>query len=142
MLWEYLPTIITAVLTGSGTMLGTVLYYRHKGLKQEGESENSHLKTFYETMNSALREQEKRHATDINQIREEQREERKQWALERAALNDKIDKMQEQAREDAKAIHRKDIEVVELRAEVKVLTERLKSAPHAGNASEVNVKLN
>jgi len=86
-MWENAGAIIASVLTGTGGIVGTALAYRHKMRKLASASENSHLTTFYDTMNSALREQEKRHAESINQIRQEQREERAQWAAERKPLN-------------------------------------------------------
>ena len=140
-MWEHVAPVLAPVITAAGGIAATALAYRYKMRKQESEGENAHLTTFYDTMNSALREQEKRHSDSINQIREEQREERKQWAAERIALNEKIERLQELRAQDAKAIHSKEIEVVELRGEVKVLTERLNSSNTSLHPAEVQVKL-
>ena len=137
--WEHIGGISSAVLTGIGSVLATVLYYRHKGGKQSATTKDAHLEKFYETLNEAMASQEKRHAEAFNQIHEEQREERAQWAAERTALNAKVDRLQEQAREGDKAMHRKELEVVELRGEVKVLTERLGNAASSTSTAPIGV---
>lgn len=115
---EHLAPIATAVLTALGAWLATFLTYRHRIRKQRDASQDTHLETFYQTMNSALREQESRHSKAIDELRLEQREERSQWASERRELQDKVDNY-------LNALHKKELEVVELRAEVRVLNQRL-----------------
>lgn len=62
---------------------------------------------------------------DINRLRDEQAEERKQWASERKVFNDKIDGLNERIRNQDKSLHAKEIEVTELRGKVNLLQSQL-----------------
>lgn len=62
---------------------------------------------------------------DVGRIRDEQREERKQWAEERKAFNTKIDKLQELIRTQDKQLHAKEIEVTQLTGKVDLLKSQL-----------------
>lgn len=62
---------------------------------------------------------------DVGRVRDEQAEERKQWAEERKAFNLKIDKLNELIRNQDKALHAKEVEVTELRGQVNLLQSQL-----------------
>ncbi|MEW1950666.1 hypothetical protein AB0280_15555 [Pseudarthrobacter sp902506025] len=124
--FEYLPATISAAGGALIGILGAVLINNRKNRKSAASLADAHLKTFYETMNSALTDQEKRHSDSIAQLRAEQREERKQWADERKAFNERIDKLQDQARLDGRQLHAKELEVANLTGKVNVLEERLR----------------
>lgn len=62
---------------------------------------------------------------DVGRVRDEQAQERKQWAEERKAFNLKIDKLNELIRNQDKALHAKEVEVTELRGQVNLLQSQL-----------------
>lgn len=62
---------------------------------------------------------------DINRLRDEQADERKQWADERKSFNSKIDKLNELIRNQAKALHSKELEVTKLQGQVNLLQSQL-----------------
>ncbi len=62
---------------------------------------------------------------DVGRVRDEQREERKQWADERKVLSGKIDTLNVLIRNQDKALHAKEIEVSELRGQVNLLQSQL-----------------
>ncbi len=62
---------------------------------------------------------------DVGRVRDEQAEERKQWAEERKTFNLKIDKLNELIRNQDKALHAKEVEVTELRGQVNLLQSQL-----------------
>lgn len=108
-------------LGGFAALIGTVLAYR----RATNADKNSSMVSNYQTLYKELR-------TDVNRIRDEQREERKQWADERKDLHGKIETLQTLIRDQDKALHAKEIEVTELRGRIEVLTVQLetyKSAP-------------
>lgn len=147
MAWlEHLPAIITALGSALIGWTGALLINSRKNKRSAATIADAHLKTFYETMNSALTDQEKRHSEAVSQLRAEQREERKQWADERKVFNEKIDKLQDQARLDARQLHTKELEVATLTGKVNVLEERLRlmnadaaaasvTLPHGGHVT-------
>ena len=143
---EYVPAIISAAGGALVGVIGAVLINNRKSRHSSAALADKHLKTFYETMNSALTDQEKRHSEAVSQLRAEQREERKQWADERKVFNEKIDKLQDQARTDARQLHTKELEVATLTGKVNVLEERLRlmhgdqstasvTVPHGGHVT-------
>lgn len=76
---------------------------------------------------------------DIGRVRDEQTQERKQWAEERKSFNDKIDKLQELIRTQDRTIHSKEIEVTELRGKVELLQSQLDTYRDAHAAKNVTV---
>ena len=62
---------------------------------------------------------------DVGRVRDEQAEERKQWAEERKTFNLKIDKLNELIRNQDKALHAKEVEVTKLRGQVNLLQSQL-----------------
>lgn len=62
---------------------------------------------------------------DVGRVRDEQAQERKQWAEERKTFNLKIDKLNELIRNQDKALHAKEVEVTELRGQVNLLQSQL-----------------
>lgn len=75
---------------------------------------------------------------DVGRVRDEQAQERKQWAEERKAFNVKIDKLNDLIRNQDKALHAKEIEVSELRGQVNLLQSQLDTyrETHSGNAAK------
>lgn len=132
-----------AVISAAGGavvgVLGAVLINNRKSKRSAAAVADAHLKTFYDTLNSALTDQEKRHSDAVAQLRAEQREERKQWAEERKMFNEKIDKLQDQARLDARQLHVKELEVANLTGKVNVLEERLRMMNGDSGATSVVV---
>ena len=78
---------------------------------------------------------------DVGRVRDEQAEERKQWAEERKAFNLKIDKLNELIRNQNKALHAKEVEVTELRGQVNLLQSQLDTYREVHNsAKNVTIK--
>lgn len=115
---EHLAPLITALGTALGGGVVGVLLQRRLARKDLAAAADAHLKTFYDTLNAQMKAQEERHTGAIKQLQDEQREERKQWADERRAFNLKIDHL-------SSALQSKEIEVVELKGQVNLLTDRL-----------------
>lgn len=129
---EHIAAIASAVGSATIGFVAAILTHKHKSKKQQGDAANAHLKTFYETVNGMMSQQEERHQRAFEILSKEQSEERFQmaeerkiWSAERQKLYDKIDKIQETNREYQRALHEKEIEVAQLRVEVRLLTERL-----------------
>lgn len=79
---------------------------------------------------------------DVGRVRDEQREERKQWADERKILNGKIDTLNELIRNQDKALHAKEIEVSELRGQVNLLQSQLDIYRESQTVAAKNVTIN
>lgn len=126
--WQLVPPIISAVGTALVALIGAWFYQRRQNKKQSNNSMVDNYQTLYIEL---------RH--DIGRLREEQAEERKQWAEERKQFNDQIKKMQEEIRSQDKVIHNKQVEVVELRGEVKALTAQLEVYKEAHTTKNVTV---
>ena len=73
---------------------------------------------------------------DVGRVRDEQAEERKQWAEERKSFNLKIDKLNELIRNQDKALHAKEVEVTELRGQVNLLQSQLDTYREVHTASK------
>ncbi len=78
---------------------------------------------------------------DVGRVRDEQREERKQWADERTVLNSKIEKLNELIRNQDKALHSKEIEVSELRGQVNLLQSQLDNYRDVHSSTAKNVTI-
>lgn len=144
---DNIASIVTAVGGAAVGVLSTVLGYRKVIKRMKSQAENSHLETFYKSVNEMMKAQEERHASAIARVQEEQREERrimaderKVWSEERKSLHEKIDRMQEQSLKDMKALHSKDIEFTALRGKMEVLTQQLEKyqSDHAGTIVKTN----
>lgn len=79
---------------------------------------------------------------DVGRVRDEQREERKQWADERKVLSGKIDTLNELIRNQDKALHAKEIEVSELRGQVNLLQSQLDTYRESQTVAAKNVTIN
>lgn len=64
---------------------------------------------------------------DVGRVRDEQREERKQWAEERKAFNNEIAKLRDLIRTQDKQLHAKEIEVTQLTGKVDLLQSQLET---------------
>lgn len=62
---------------------------------------------------------------DVGRIRDEQREERKQWAEERKTFNIEISKLRDLIRTQDKQLHAKEVEVTQLTGKVNLLQSQL-----------------
>lgn len=136
---EHLASLVTAIGGAIVGILGAALGYRHKFRKLQTDSSKSHLETFYQTVNGMMNSQEERHLRSMKELRDEQREERAQmaeerklWSVDRQKLQDKIDAVQAEARKYQNALHDKELEVAELRVEMRLLNERLDAVTTTG----------
>lgn len=111
---------IAAIVGATGgaavALIGAFFNQRRLSKKQDSTSITSN----YQLMFDGLRK-------DIGRLRDEQNDDRKQWAEERKLFNDKIDKLQELVRDQDKALHAKEVEVTELRGRIEVLTVQLET---------------
>lgn len=112
---------VSAVIGASTTLLisvvGGVLFHKRQMKKQSNQSMVGNFQALFNEVR-----------TDVSNLREEQREERKQWANERLALYKTVDELREQN-------HTKEIEVVRLRGEVRLLTTQLDAYRSSQTAS-------
>lgn len=122
---EHLATSLTAAGGVVGIVLSSVFAYKRGSRKEKRKADDGHLQTFYETMNKHMSAQEERHRSAIEAVQLEQREERKQWAEERIKLSARIDKLQDESIANLKLAHDKDIEIAELKIQLRFLNERL-----------------
>ena len=113
---EKIAVIIAALggLTGLSGLVGTILAYRRISKKDS----NASMVTNFQSLYDELRQ-------DIGRLRDEQREERKQWSEERKLFGEKIEKLQGQLRDQDILLHKKDITVTQLRGEVNTLSAQL-----------------
>jgi len=73
---------------------------------------------------------------DIARVRDEQREERKQWADERKTFSSEIAKLRDLIRTQDKQLHAKEIEVTQLTGKVDLLQSQLETYREARTASK------
>lgn len=118
----------SVAIAGIGSLagvLGTVLASRRKMAALRAAAENDHMETFFKTVNKLLTDQAERHSTEIASIRKEQIEDSNR-------LGARIDMLQDQARQDMKQLHVREIEVARLTGQVNVLQIKLDHASAAG----------
>lgn len=120
-------SITNIIYTVSGAIVTFVaMMFRQHRMNKNNDTKN------YQVLFGELR-------TDINRLRDEQAEERKQWSDERKAFNEKIDKLQNLIRNQDKAYHAKEIEVTKLQGQVDVLNEKLNIYQEARSIKQVTV---
>ncbi|MBJ8343929.1 hypothetical protein [Antrihabitans sp. YC2-6] len=122
---DYVVPIVSAVSGLLAGVIPTILVQRRLFRKDVSNAADAHLKTFYNTVNDQIKTLDERYTQEIQGLKTEQRDERKQWAEERKHLNAKIDTL-------STALHSKELEGAELKGQVLVLTERL--SHYQGNA--------
>lgn len=112
--------VVAGVIGAAGgvviALVGSVLSHKRLSRKFQDSSMSSNYQKLFEELRS-----------DVSRLRDEQAEERKQWADERKDFNAKIGKLQEQLRSQDKAVQAKEVEVAELRGEVRALTVQLET---------------
>lgn len=105
-----IAAVIGAVSGGLVTMIGAFFVQKRRNKSQDVSN--------FQVLFDEVRK-------DINRLRDEQADERKQWADERKAFNSKIDKLNELIRNQDKALHAKEIEVTQLTGKVDLLQSQL-----------------
>lgn len=109
---QEVAVIVGSILGGGG--LGAFITKIWNQKRLDGKQNVSNFQTLFNEISK-----------DVGRVRDEQAEERKQWAEERKAFNLKIDKLNELIRNQDKALHAKEVEVTELRGQVNLLQSQL-----------------
>lgn len=115
--------VIGAVGGSSGAFLVSWLTQRRKGKRLDSDLMQDNFQTLYVELRQ-----------EISRIRQEQSEERMQWADERKELYKKLDSQ-------TALMHTKDIEIIELKAKVSVMEVQLKSYEDRNNTPTKQVTI-
>jgi septal ring factor EnvC (AmiA/AmiB activator) len=110
--------VTVAIISSGTTLLGSIAAGVFAYRKFTKKFNNTSMVNNYQTLYMEMRK-------DIGRIRDEQREERKQWAEERKRLNSEIADMRKLLREQDGQMHEKDIKVTELTGKIETLTVKL-----------------
>lgn len=109
---QNIAIIIGSILGGGG--LGALITKVWTQKRLDGKQNVNNFQTLFNEISK-----------DVGRVRDEQAQERKQWAEERKSFNAKIDKLNELIRNQDKALHAKEVEVSELRGQVNLLQSQL-----------------
>lgn len=119
--------VISAASAAAATLLGAWFVQKRRNKSQD-------VSNFQILFNEVSK--------DVGRVRDEQREERKQWSEERKAFNADLSKLRDLIRTQDKALHAKEIEVTQLTGKVDLLQSQLDAYRefHSGNTKNVTIK--